>query len=516
MHAAEWEEKLKEALPHTEERILANRKKIEERIRMEQSKIKRFSVRSAAAVFVMALAAVLVIAKPDLLRSGYDWMKSLSGGKAVVTADPLDDGDEKSLKVLVYMNESNFMDKYGRLIMLKKPNIAFDIVIYKYDYNQQDKAYGELKRQIEIEKPDLIYLSDVTNWYGRLVKDGFLVELDPLIKKDKFDLDSLHPSVPSTIRAMGDGKLHALAPTMKSKALFYNKDMFDQYQIPYPRSKMSWEELLVLASQFPAKKPDLYGLQASGENDPFQAVDLLSAVHALSPISKDGTKVDLQTNEWRQLWNTVIAEYKNKTLYNRPGMEQGKSYSLSDLAKMNGFLSGKTAMEITSHTELGEIAKMKENGLKPFSIGIVTVPVEPGSSDAEGVYGLDDLLAVSANSENRQAAWEVLRYINSDEMAQLLPKAKIYNAFRRNQYPLLSRPSAMIPVAGIDPKPFYELKAAIEKSGRKRIPNSLSGMWASNGSEELRAVLDGSKHANDALISLESKLQQQFTKTSKP
>lgn len=514
MRAAEWEEKLKDPLPHVEERLAANRKKIEERIRMEQSKTKRYAYKSAAVVLVMALSVVAFIVNPDVLSSGFNWLTGVSNHQTTAAVS-IDDMQERPLKVFVYMNEHNFSDKYGRLTMLKNPNVSFDIVTYKLDQQNPVKAYGELKQQIESEKPDLIHLpSGSGDLYGKLVKDGLLVQLDPLIKKHKFDLDGLHPYVTESIRSKSGGKLYALSPTMISKALYYNKDLFDRHQLPYPTNKMTWDELTKLAGRFPAKEQGIYGLQMSGEKDPFQAVEILAAGRGLSPVSSDGDKVDLQSREWTELWSSVVEMYKNKTLYNRPGMETGKSYTLSDLALMNGFLTGKTAMEIASNTELGEILSMKSNGLTPFSWGVVTVPVEPDVSETDGIYSLDDLLAIPSDSNNVENAWEVLQYIHSEEMAQILPKARGYNIFARSNYPLLARQTAMKEVEGVDLKPFYELKAAIAKEGRERIPISISGEWSSYGNEELRSVLEDGKNAADALISLEGKLQQKYAGAS--
>ncbi|GIQ71163.1 hypothetical protein XYCOK13_39870 [Xylanibacillus composti] len=62
------------------------------------------------------------------------------------------------------------------------------------------------------------------------------------------------PTIETNSLMDGDGRLYGLAPFFQSHAIYYNIDLFDRYGIPYPNDKMTWKEILELASRFPAKQ----------------------------------------------------------------------------------------------------------------------------------------------------------------------------------------------------------------------------------------------------------------------
>src|SRR5690606_22701013 len=49
-----------------------------------------------------------------------------------------------------------------------------------------------------------------------------------------------------------EGGLTALPYSRKLFALYYNKDVFDEHDTPYPRDGMTWDEVLDLAARLPS------------------------------------------------------------------------------------------------------------------------------------------------------------------------------------------------------------------------------------------------------------------------
>ncbi|MDG0873339.1 extracellular solute-binding protein [Paenibacillus thiaminolyticus] len=47
--------------------------------------------------------------------------------------------------------------------------------------------------------------------------------------------------------------MYGLSPTFVSSAVYYNKDLFEQYGVTPPQDKMTWEQLLDLAARFPVE-----------------------------------------------------------------------------------------------------------------------------------------------------------------------------------------------------------------------------------------------------------------------
>src|SRR5690606_28174800 len=97
------------------------------------------------------------------------------------------------------------------------------------------------------QAPDIIHTRR-PNTFEQLVEHGYLQDLTSLIKRDKFDIDNFDKGIIDLLRSKGNGKLYGLAPTFSGRALFYNKSIFAEYNVPYPTDRMSWEEVLQLAS----------------------------------------------------------------------------------------------------------------------------------------------------------------------------------------------------------------------------------------------------------------------------
>lgn len=88
--------------------------------------------------------------------------------------------------------------------------------------------------------PD-IYLT-TTSGIPNLRERGLLADIDPIVKMHGLDLTVFEDSMLQSIRGMSDqGELLGLPWTYGSTALFYNKDIFDRYGVPYPKDGMTWD-----------------------------------------------------------------------------------------------------------------------------------------------------------------------------------------------------------------------------------------------------------------------------------
>src|SRR5690606_27739385 len=56
---------------------------------------------------------------------------------------------------------------------------------------------------------------------------------------------------------------------------------------------------------------------------------------------------------------------------------------------------------------------------------VVTAPTSPGSPNTSSSFRLTDVFAVHAQSSNTQAAWEFVKYINSDPFAKITSRSGV-------------------------------------------------------------------------------------------
>ncbi|MCP1306690.1 ABC transporter substrate-binding protein [Paenibacillus tyrfis] len=149
------------------------------------------------------------------------------------------------LKVF-YHDKRSFNDIYGKLFTSQNPHVEIEVVSLNDYYKKgfSEEGYRELVKK---EQPDLIFNFNLPSF----VEDGMQIDLEPLLKKSKdVNLERMNKNMTAYLRNKGGGRLYGLSPTFQSKALFYNKTLFDQFGIPYPTDHMSWVEVLQLAERF--------------------------------------------------------------------------------------------------------------------------------------------------------------------------------------------------------------------------------------------------------------------------
>ncbi|MCU6339653.1 extracellular solute-binding protein, partial [Enterobacter quasiroggenkampii] len=104
-----------------------------------------------------------------------------------------------------------------------------------------------MKKLLNSANPVDIIVTDSFQ-FRKLVEEGMLKQLDPLVQKDSIDLSDFVPTVIDGIKAMGDNSLYGLAPTFSSNALFFNKKLFSDAGISPPTDNMTWDQVFTLAA----------------------------------------------------------------------------------------------------------------------------------------------------------------------------------------------------------------------------------------------------------------------------
>ncbi|WP_027087494.1 ABC transporter substrate-binding protein [Cohnella panacarvi] len=385
-----------------------------------------------------------------------------SGKNDMVKLDP----DAKGTLKIVYPNEMDFYARYGNAFKAMFPNIELEIISTSITFTNasEEEIKEKLKDSIkpptpeeilEEQQPDVLFLS--VDEYERLAKKGRLYDLDAVMKRDKFDIDSYHPPFVELLKSLGDGKLYGLSPTFTSRALFYNKNLFDQYGVPYPTDDMSWEEVLQLAARFPVHKDGdapLYGLSLYSEyRTPLSLIASIGDAKGLSAFNEEDATFNIDTPEWKRIFQTVIDGYKSGSIA-LPQSDNGSNtmgltvYSGQQMGEMIGvnpgsakFQDGQAAMAIDEATLMDTMLQAKRMGGKivvedikgssmhishgdgsnpgePFDWDVVSLPVDPSMPDVAGGLRLNNLIAINASSANLSAAWEFMKLVNGEKMSK--------------------------------------------------------------------------------------------------
>lgn len=93
--------------------------------------------------------------------------------------------------------------------------------------------------------PDVFYVNEAdVPW---LVRDGALRDLRPLVERDRAEVqpDDFYRETQSCFEV--DGGTYGICKDFATLVCYYNKDLFDKWDVPYPTGDWTWEQFLATA-----------------------------------------------------------------------------------------------------------------------------------------------------------------------------------------------------------------------------------------------------------------------------
>jgi len=424
-----------------------------------------------------------------------------SGGNANSLKD-----DETAVVKVMYWDEQNFFQQYGNLFNAKFPNVEVQVVSQRSLYNNyenmdQDEAWEKF---LQDEQPDVLLLTQ--EQYKKMSEKDALVDLEPMLSEKDFKGEEILPAIIEHLKTAANGKLYGLSPSFYSQAIFYNADLFSKHGIEVPTSKMSWKELFDLAKRFPdSGKPETreYGFAMPYMNSPFQLGMMVGWSEGLVMSDAEVTKMSINTEGWKGAFQTAIDGLKVSP------PPQDMNNGNFDYMSRDSFLSGKAAMTVNSPYYVNELRQAKDynKDFKEFNWEIVSEPVGSNDRDSGSSFGSSEIFAIQSNSPNAKAAWELVKYINSDEAAKLLSRV--------NRGNLMSRTSYVKDKEGKDLSAFYALKPKPDTRERffSKMPGNFYQPLNEIGERELKLVSEGKKSMDQALQVFETEAQQALVKS---
>ena len=394
-------------------------------------------------------------------------------GSCSLRSEPKPEELSGALRIAI-INAASYYESVGKVLPLHFPNIRFDVVTLDI------ASLKQMPDKIDEQKPDIVVIWHPYIYY-KMIERGSLIDISPWIKRDKFDIENMHPSIVHFLKDIGGGGLYGLAPIFTSSAIYYNIDLFDRYGVPYPADQMSWEELNQLAARFPVEEgPNrIYGFNAFWNTYSGQ-ISMLAQSEHLSYFDAAEEKLQMNTNPWRHLLQTIADMHKKGVIY-----KDG-----SDL-----FLAGKSAMTLQGPEY---IALLKEKAPE-MNWGIVTKPSYSQDRSINTSIVLNDIYAIHAKSANPDLAWEVVKFVNGKEMAQIQPRA------------LSTRIAFSKQKNGVELEPFYKLGidtfAFNEYLRNEPIPDTFTINLNKLIDREMDAAVKGAQSVENAIMKIQTEGQ---------
>ncbi|WP_158606615.1 extracellular solute-binding protein [Paenibacillus ginsengarvi] len=320
-----------------------------------------------------------------------DSTKPADAAKAAVNNQPV------TVKIAVHsgiVNDNDLKRFFIDPVKQKYPHITIERI------NVADKGMSLNELVAAGSIPDMVinYPYNLTD----LTKLGIDYNMDELIKKNGIDLNRISPEYLESIKTVtGFNYYTGLPMTNNTFALFYNKDIFDRFGVPYPKDGMTWDDAREIAVKLTRndKGTQYYGL--------FPDNVYRGAYQASLPfVDLKNNKSVFQTDEWKNLFQLWYS------LYKMPGAD----IMPKEMNTVNGFKTGQIAMFSGYSGQIPDLLAMKD-----LKWDIVTYPT---NKVAPGVGQRVDspMMSVTNASKVKDAAMQVISVLLSDEIQTEMTK----------------------------------------------------------------------------------------------
>lgn len=234
-------------------------------------------------------------------------------------------------------------------------------------------------------------------------KEGVFENLKPYMEKDNL-LDGVWEQDLTDQFTFGDSIICA-PHVYKIPAIAYNKDLFDEKGIAYPDENWTDEDFMNIAKQltYGEGQDKVWGVHfswfpASTARDMFNNPYYIKDENQMNVVGNDQFKTGLE------LFHKIFVE------------DQSAPNDTAFASVGGGFETGKFGMAMVGAWEIDSMAKLIGD---KFSWDVVRLPINSKYGRWRGI-NMCDGMAISSKSENKEAAWEFIKWCTTDESAQKL------------------------------------------------------------------------------------------------
>jgi len=263
----------------------------------------------------------------------------------------------------------------------------------------------------------------------------YALDLRPYVKAD-LDRATIQDWDPVQYQAFftRDGKQYGLPKYHGALALYYNKDLFDQYKVDYPNESWNHDDYLAAMRRLTHDrdgdgKTDLWGSMLDISWDRLQVHVNGWGGHFVDP--NDPTRClmaeppAMQALEWirERMWTDHVMP---------------TSLDVQKMGTREAFVAGRLAMVEDGSWALKDILSGAN-----FRVGVATFPAGPAR---RATLATTDGFGIYAGTRHPDAAWELLRFLISKDYGRAMAKAHFLQparasivddwvAFVRDEYP---------------------------------------------------------------------------------
>lgn len=310
------------------------------------------------------------------------------------------------------------VDEMMPIFNQEHPNISVS-----YVPQPDDVDVKLLAQMVAGEAPDIMF--GCCTWFPIIAQKGQLLDLRPYTQNlDQSLIDDFDPAQYNAF-FLEDGTQYAVPKYHGALALFYNKDLFDEYGVAYPPAE-GW----TLEEYQAAMEALTVDTDGDGETDIWGSmIDVVSEDRVQMYINNHGGHIVNPDDATDCMLDEPEAQAGLQWLYDRIQTD-GVMADALDVGKVGtqaAFINGQVAM-----VEDGSWALKNILSNAPFRIGIAPFPAGPAgrvtlaTTDAYGVW---------AGTEHPDEAWALVEFLLGEEYVMAQAEAQFLQPARKSLVP---------------------------------------------------------------------------------
>jgi multiple sugar transport system substrate-binding protein len=280
----------------------------------------------------------------------------------------------------------------------QNPNVTVELVeVSSQEY--QDKVNIMLSGG---DDTDIITVKDIPG-YSAMLTRGQIDPLESYIEADGLDL-SVYSGAAEELTF--EGSIYALPFRSDIWILYYNKDLFDAAGVDYPTNDMTWEQFDAIARQMTSGSgaDKVYGTHFHTWRS---TVELGTVQDGLNTV------IATDYSFMKPMYDMVVAMQDDGIIMDYGSLKAG-SVHYSGV-----FKNEQIAMLPMGSWFIGSLIAAKAEGEIDFDWGVVKFP-HPEGVEAGTTAGTLTSLAINTNSQNKDAAWDFIKFYSGVEGAKVL------------------------------------------------------------------------------------------------
>lgn len=312
---------------------------------------------------------------------------------------------DEPASLVVYSNSGDSVeswnDRFGNALKQKFPN-------YTIKYIQKTKEVGLKELLTNGETIDL-YWDSIGGFASTLADSSLQYDMTELMKARGVNFSKMEPTVADSVKLIDPAKVYGIPVFNNNMVLYYNKDVFDRFGVPYPKDGMTWTETIKLAEKLTRHDGKQYiGLSSS------QTHMLLMNQLSIPFVDTAKNAPTIASDErWKKFFDTVFVGPASA-----PGYKEYMEAHKNVIPYREEFLKEK---EVAMFAWLSSIMFVFPEEFKSMNWDMVSLPTFEELPNI-GSQAYPTYFTVTSMSKQKEQAMNVIEYLISDDMQKQLSR----------------------------------------------------------------------------------------------